>query len=1361
MNGCYFGNYDGSSRILFLQDAANPDLPGLWPLPSVCGDPGSTWHDRDIIVEVPNKRNGDINGPDDVRVAGPVRVIRGSDSEQADSSQNFTPRGSPHPGICRVTPGAGQAGVAELRIQGQNFGAPPPGVSDRIVFYDGTVVGAAVAGSDVTWVSDSEVSDVTVPGSATNNDGSNVNPPWSGNTNELYLENDGQPSNLVNFDVIPPSCTVCSADTQCGGGMTQGCSTNGSFSCCAPRPRVSNPRPTNPPPTCRNAAITASFVNAVSAAPIAMDRTTISPATVRLRNETDGVDIALQQSDFLFPDNSSFVVTPPGLLIPNKTYRVTVDGDENITETPPIPEGVLSTERVGMNGDTTWTFQVADTVCQLARVELAPDSFLFNSFGANASVTALTFDDNGQAIVPVPGVYDWTWQWQPTSNPVATVTNTNAPLQQITSVGNGQAVVTATASAGAGWSGTRSGTALVTVDACVTPWPAVVPYRDFITNFETWYCRDQGNLPAVTPVAQSNTPSQPGVDELIREFFFENPSVNPATNKHDAVGMLVWENEGRLSPAAWYQKKFNKPAPGGTSKVDGYESLRVGTTIYVAGTNLSGGTLYTNIYVLGHNDDAGQEIVSIFNQMLERLKLNINRGQFAYTGTDALTALAQVRRDTDRIGDLVDYESALAAYDERNDGFPELTSGSYLTGMSTSNWPSWTETFGAALRAGGAGVSHVDPVNDFVPGCADPYDPNTCWDERNKQFLCPTSTPYPNPLPADDSHIYAYRSSDGGEEYDFYAHLEYGGQGTWQSGREGNPCADHPGSECSCFNYRFNQRSGAAGVHDTTPPSIPRNVVATSEPGRMRVVWELSNDFGGSGVQSYRIFRSANGADFSLVTTVSHPVEGVYISPIPPNTTYYWRLKARDFAGNDSGFSNIAVTTTPGSLADQRDGAATVLRHEVQADRPDSTGPLPAPPWSNSARYLAQRVFAVETVLTMPRPAETEMTDPAPVSLFPTARAATPDMSDERSSSAARNLAGFTATAGDGRVLLTWAKPSARFVGAVLRGKAGSYPTDPSDGDFVLHVSQGVTTAAETDVPNGITRYYRAFPDGEVVAGDPLAAATATPENTPPAVSAIGLVPGGLEATSVTVRWTTDEPADSRVAIGAAGSDEPHILLNDGSDVTNHTLTVPPGFLLSNTLYRLWVSSEDAAGHRSGGIDHLFATDGRDGSGNHWQGFLESLPRASWNGSLDPERCDATCNQYYTCSPDGQALCDDPQNASIGAGSACGALAIADCLDGAINLPQGPAGTFPTTPSDVWAEQHGSRLPSAASLNDVCSSAALPLGIAGGTAGVWSSERGMASSHAVVLGDGGVCGQAAIRSVSEQLPVLIIEQNES
>lgn len=124
-------------------------------------------------------------------------------------------------------------------------------------------------------------------------------------------------------------------------------------------------------------------------------------------------------------------------------------------------------------------------------------------------------------------------------------------------------------------------------------------------------------------------------------------------------------------------------------------------------------------------------------------------------------------------------------------------------------------------------------------------------------------------------------------------------------------------------------------------------------------------------------------------------------------------------------------------------------------------------------------------------------------------------------------------------------------------------------------------------------------------------------------------------------------------------------------------------------------------------------------------------------------------------------MCDDPQNASIGAGSACGALAIADCLDGAINLPQGPAGTFPTTPSDVWAEQHGSRLPSAASLNDVCSSAALPLGIAGGTAGVWSSERGMASSHAVVLGDGGVCGQAAIRSVSEQLPVLIIEQNES
>src|SRR5690606_6247460 len=94
----------------------------------------------------------------------------------------------------------------------------------------------------------------------------------------------GADSNAVNFDVIPPSCNVCDEDSDCAAG--QGCGGFGPFSCCTDRPAVdpASIAPTTPPLTCRNAVITASFVNTNTGAPMQMDRASINPMTVTLTN---------------------------------------------------------------------------------------------------------------------------------------------------------------------------------------------------------------------------------------------------------------------------------------------------------------------------------------------------------------------------------------------------------------------------------------------------------------------------------------------------------------------------------------------------------------------------------------------------------------------------------------------------------------------------------------------------------------------------------------------------------------------------------------------------------------------------------------------------------------------------------------------------------------------------------------------------------------------------------------------------------------------------------------------------------------------------------------------------------------------
>jgi chitinase len=93
---------------------------------------------------------------------------------------------------------------------------------------------------------------------------------------------------------------------------------------------------------------------------------------------------------------------------------------------------------------------------------------------------------------------------------------------------------------------------------------------------------------------------------------------------------------------------------------------------------------------------------------------------------------------------------------------------------------------------------------------------------------------------------------------------------------------------------------------DTTAPSTPTNLTSPSKTATsINLIWGGSTDTGGSGLAGYNVYR--NGA-----TTPTIQVTGTSATDggLSPNTTYTYRVRARDGAGNLSGLSNqISVTT--------------------------------------------------------------------------------------------------------------------------------------------------------------------------------------------------------------------------------------------------------------------------------------------------------------------------------------------------------------------------------------------------------------------------------------------------------------------
>ncbi|MBI3956552.1 MAG: hypothetical protein HY340_01015, partial [Candidatus Kerfeldbacteria bacterium] len=106
---------------------------------------------------------------------------------------------------------------------------------------------------------------------------------------------------------------------------------------------------------------------------------------------------------------------------------------------------------------------------------------------------------------------------------------------------------------------------------------------------------------------------------------------------------------------------------------------------------------------------------------------------------------------------------------------------------------------------------------------------------------------------------------------------------------------------------------------DNTPPTAPGNLRLNGQAGSDNVplMWDASNDGGGSGVAGYRIFRCQGVGCTPTVQLQQIGNQTTYTdTTVSPSTTYNYHVTAFDNQNNESGPSNVLEVVTPAGGGD-------------------------------------------------------------------------------------------------------------------------------------------------------------------------------------------------------------------------------------------------------------------------------------------------------------------------------------------------------------------------------------------------------------------------------------------------------------
>ncbi len=142
--------------------------------------------------------------------------------------------------------------------------------------------------------------------------------------------------------------------------------------------------------------------------------------------------------------------------------------------------------------------------------------------------------------------------------------------------------------------------------------------------------------------------------------------------------------------------------------------------------------------------------------------------------------------------------------------------------------------------------------------------------------------------------------------------------------------------------------ASSATVADVDAPTKPADLTATkSGADRVALSWTASTD--NVAVTAYRLYRgTTSGFTVDAASLVAQSSSTSYLDSPPATGTYYYRVVARDAAGNDSAPSGVAAVllgdtdtdapTVPDDLASTVDGASVTLTWSAAVDNVGVTG---------------------------------------------------------------------------------------------------------------------------------------------------------------------------------------------------------------------------------------------------------------------------------------------------------------------------------------------------------------------------------------------------------------------------------------
>ncbi len=466
-------------------------------------------------------------------------------------------------------------------------------------------------------------------------------------------------------------------------------------------------------------------------------------------------------------------------------------------ESEPPASAVMSQKGVPIDGQS-WDFETGSKPCELNAVDVYPPQSTFTNLADKQSMFSVGVSKQGDFSIPlspIPNKYDWTWKWFSShTDVIAFDAASKLPATTIKPAGlNGVSTITAFASTTVDVyfnSGNKvAGSAIATAALCENPWFAETDSglanddasKDVLKKFHLsfWYCRDNKGKPNTLPAVY-------GVYDSLSDKTFTTQEAFHLSDFNDntgAIGVRIESNLKHYSPLEWYlQKEFKGDAAA--TKVGGFPAVRVGDTVYVGvGNKLSPTQQFTNIVVMSLAAGSSADMQGIFNQLVANIRFNTDLKDLGLcfavndqatdvqctsdvacvdAGTDAVCKVprAKFMRDIVRISDASALARALLKAHDSANKFPVVTDGTFVPGLVSSKWPAWA----AFMEQLHVPADRVDPVNVYT--CPAGFDPETCWNDKIKQYQCNQT-----------SYVYHYYSKNNGAGYELGIPFEEGAAG--------------------------------------------------------------------------------------------------------------------------------------------------------------------------------------------------------------------------------------------------------------------------------------------------------------------------------------------------------------------------------------------------------------------------------------------------------------------------------------------------------------------------------------------------------------------------------------------------------